>query len=396
MRILTVNVNTTESMTHSIAEAARAAVGADTEIIGVTPTFGAPSVEGNMESYLAATAVMDAVTRYDGEFDAVVLAGFGEHGKEGLMELLSVPVVDMTEAAAHVAMLLGSRFSVITTLDRAVPLIEDRLLSFGLDRRCAAVRSTGLGVLELEDADVAKQAITEQARLAVEEERAEAIVTEPTITYEGKGRDAVSGKNLIHIVMASNSDWVVPAGLGDERRFAVFEVNGSRRGDKAFFDALNAQLYGDDRAGLAAFLHEMLTRNIEGWAPRDSVPQTRALEEQKLRGLDIQQEWWLSLLQSGDRPYDGTDHKGDWAEREVRVLCESVHSSYRDYARAKGRQWLAPDQLGRVLKTYGVRRCQLGSGELRGKMAYVLPALGHALATFSELTGIPMKRLQGD
>ena len=176
MRILTVNVNTTESMTRSIAEAARAVVGADTEIIGVTPTFGAPSVEGNMESYLAATAVMDAVTHYDGEFDAVVLAGFGEHGKEGLMELLSVPVVDMTEAAAHVAMLLGSRFSVITTLDRAVPLIEDRLLSFGLDRRCAAVRSTGLGVLELEDADVAKRAITEQARLAVEEERAEAIV----------------------------------------------------------------------------------------------------------------------------------------------------------------------------------------------------------------------------
>jgi len=128
-----------------------------------------------MDSYLAATAVMDAVTHYDGEFDAVVLAGFGEHGKEGLMELLSVPVVDMTEAAAHVAMLLGSRFSVITTLDRAVPLIEDRLLSFGLDRRCAAVRSTGLGVLELEDADVAKRAITEQARLAVEEERAEAI-----------------------------------------------------------------------------------------------------------------------------------------------------------------------------------------------------------------------------
>ena len=49
MRILTVNVNTTESMTRSIAEAARAVVGADTEIIGVTPTFGAPSVEGNME-----------------------------------------------------------------------------------------------------------------------------------------------------------------------------------------------------------------------------------------------------------------------------------------------------------------------------------------------------------
>lgn len=176
MRILTVNVNTTESMTRSIVDAAQSAVDADTEVVGLTPTFGAPSVEGNVESYLAATAVMDAVTRHDGTFDAVVLAGFGEHGKEGLMELLDVPVVDMTEAAAHVAMLLGGRFSVITTLDRAVPLIEDRLASFGLDRRCAAVRSTGLGVLELEDAEVAKRAIVEQTRLAIEEDRAETIV----------------------------------------------------------------------------------------------------------------------------------------------------------------------------------------------------------------------------
>ena len=46
---------------------------------------------------------MDAVTRYDGPFDAVVQAGFGEHGREGLQELLDVPVVDITEAAGHVA-----------------------------------------------------------------------------------------------------------------------------------------------------------------------------------------------------------------------------------------------------------------------------------------------------
>lgn len=71
--------------------------------------FGADSQEGNFESYLAAIAVMDAVTRYEGEYDAVIQAGYGEHGREGLQELLDVPVVDITEAAASTAMYLGHK-----------------------------------------------------------------------------------------------------------------------------------------------------------------------------------------------------------------------------------------------------------------------------------------------
>lgn len=176
MRILAVNVNTTTSMTRTIADAARDAARPGTEIIEVTPSFGAESVEGNVESYLCAVGVMDSVLAHDGRADAVIQAGFGEHGKEGLMELLTVPVVDITEAAAHLAMLLGHRFSVVTTLDRTVPLIEDRLSSFGLLGHCASVRSTGLGVLELEDAAAARAAVVREARAAVETERAEVIV----------------------------------------------------------------------------------------------------------------------------------------------------------------------------------------------------------------------------
>ena len=64
----------------------------------------------------------------------------------------------------------------MTTLDRAVPLIEERLLSFGLDRHCANVRSTSPSVLELEDQERAKDAIREQARIALVEDHAEVIV----------------------------------------------------------------------------------------------------------------------------------------------------------------------------------------------------------------------------
>ena len=176
MRILVANVNTTVSMTEAIASSARSVASPGTEIVGITPRFGADSCEGNFESYLAAIAVMDAVLAYPEPYDAVIQAGYGEHGREGLQELLEVPVVDITEAAASTAMYLGHRFSVVTTLDRTVPLIEDRLKLAGLDQRCASVRASGLGVLELEsDPQRAVEAIVEQSTRAVSDDHAEVI-----------------------------------------------------------------------------------------------------------------------------------------------------------------------------------------------------------------------------
>ena len=176
MRILVVNVNTTESITDTIAQQARAVASPGTEIVGLTPYFGAESVEGNFESYLAAIAVMDRVMAYDQPFDAVIQAGYGEHGREGLQELLNVPVVDITEAAASTAMFLGHAYSVVTTLDRTVPLIEDRLKLAGLYQRCASVRASGMAVLELEEDPLgAMEAIVRQAELAIRDDKAEVI-----------------------------------------------------------------------------------------------------------------------------------------------------------------------------------------------------------------------------
>ncbi|MFC5065622.1 aspartate/glutamate racemase family protein [Actinomycetospora atypica] len=177
MRILVVNVNTTAAVTDGIVGQARAVAAPGTEIVGLTPRFGAESVEGNVESHLAALGVLDAVLHHDGPYDAVVQAGFGEHGREALQEALDVPVVDITEAAATTATYLGRSYAVVTSLDRTVPLIADRLLLAGLDRRCAAIRASGLAVLELEsDPARAVDAIAEQARAAVRDDRAEVIV----------------------------------------------------------------------------------------------------------------------------------------------------------------------------------------------------------------------------
>jgi allantoin racemase len=176
VRIVIANVNTTEAITEAIRQQAAKAASPGTGIVAVTPLFGPESVEGHFESSLAAVAVMDRVTAIQEPFDALVLAGFGEHGKEGLAELLDVPVVDITEAAAHVACLLGRRYSVVTSLRRTVGQIHDRLRLAGLDGRCASVRATDMTVLELEAGpDRTAQQLAAEAAHAVESDGAEVI-----------------------------------------------------------------------------------------------------------------------------------------------------------------------------------------------------------------------------
>jgi allantoin racemase len=123
---------------------------------------------------------MDVVARLvdAGRFDhdAVVLAGFGEHGKDALQEMLTVPVFDIAECAAHIAHLIGRRFSVVTTLARSIAPIEDRLMLAGLDAHCVSVRACGLGTAEVDaDPAAAVAAIIDEAVRAVTEDGADVI-----------------------------------------------------------------------------------------------------------------------------------------------------------------------------------------------------------------------------
>lgn len=155
MEILVVNCNTSADMTRTIGAAAAKVARAGTVITPVTPTWGVSSAEGFYDSYLSAAAVLDVLTTWPAGFDAVVLAGFGEHGREGARQLLPVPVVDITEAAAMAACLLGQSFGVVTTTRTSVVQIRHSLLTAGLLTRCAGVVSADVRVLDLHDDDTA-------------------------------------------------------------------------------------------------------------------------------------------------------------------------------------------------------------------------------------------------
>ncbi|KPI12086.1 hypothetical protein OK074_2707 [Actinobacteria bacterium OK074] len=107
--IAVVNCNTSTTMTETIAEGARAVALPGTRILPLTPTWGVASAEGWFDSFLSAAAVLDLLQNLDQPVDGVVMAGFGEHGREGARELLDVPVVDGVSCAVALVESLAHR-----------------------------------------------------------------------------------------------------------------------------------------------------------------------------------------------------------------------------------------------------------------------------------------------
>jgi Family of unknown function (DUF5906)/Domain of unknown function (DUF3854) len=141
------------------------------------------------------------------------------------------------------------------------------------------------------------------------------LITEPVIPIERKGRDVILAKNLLHIIMASNHEWVVPAGV-DERRFLVLDVDPGHQNDHDYFAALQRELDGGGRAALLYdLLHQPIERNL-----RD-VPETEALREQKVLSLAPNERWLFDKLMAGR----WLPEHDDW---QTSVSKDHLHENY--------------------------------------------------------------------
>jgi hypothetical protein len=191
------------------------------------------------------------------------------------------------------------------------------------------------------------------------------LITEPELTIEGKGVNAVQARNRLHIVMASNDEWVVPAGV-DERRFAVFRVADARRGDHDHFAALHRQMAD---GGLAAMLHHLLALDLAGWHPRRNVPKTLALQQQKDLSLGPAEQFVLGILESGDIAAARAPGRGHVVLSNDEGQQPGIYTAMRR-ASPRLRDWSA-QRLASVLKDWGCESRRNGAAQ-RG---WVFPPL---------------------
>lgn len=117
--------------------------------------------------------------------DAMVIGCFYDPAIEDARELSgSTVVVAPCGACLSVAMQLANRCSILVGRQKWVEQMRDRVKSYGLEDRIASFRSLDMGVDDFQrDHAVTRARIIEQARRAVEEDHAEAIVLGCTIEF---------------------------------------------------------------------------------------------------------------------------------------------------------------------------------------------------------------------
>jgi allantoin racemase len=124
-------------------------------------------------------------------YSAVVVDTVSDSGVRALRSRLSIPVVGPGEAAFHMAMMLGKRFTVLTMWDEWFPLYEKTLTEYGLWDRVASLRSiqTRPDVTELlaGKEEIIFGKLEAEARAAIAEDHADVIVLGSTTMHQSAG-----------------------------------------------------------------------------------------------------------------------------------------------------------------------------------------------------------------
>ncbi len=123
------------------------------------------------------------------------------------------------------------------------------------------------------------------------------LVTESVLQYEAKGVDAEQGPNYVHLMMASNSEWVVPTAK-DDRRFFVLDVMETQAKNGTYFNAIAKQM---DTGGREALLHFLMNYDLTGFDVRD-IPATLARRDQQELSMEPWERAFLDVLDFGMSP----------------------------------------------------------------------------------------------
>lgn len=201
------------------------------------------------------------------------------------------------------------------------------------------------------------------------------LITEPTLPIERKGVDVQQAPNYVHLIMSSNSEWVVPAGP-DSRRFLVLEVSENKKGDSEYFRLMKKDLYA---GGFANLLHYLWTLDISSYQVR-SVPNTKALAHQRIQSMGDIEQWWMYCLARGHVTTANTD----WEEEIV------VDEAWIDFREENKNSRITRQNFSRVMtKMVPKIKRERRQIEHSKRYFYILPSLEECRDLFDRVMGGP-------
>jgi Asp/Glu/hydantoin racemase len=101
--------------------------------------------DSHHDHLLADVAVLEAGVEAAREgFDALCIDSMSDSGVKALRSVLDIPVIAPAKVSYLTALMLGSRFSVLTQWDGWIPGLTRGVHEYGLGEHCASIRSIGV------------------------------------------------------------------------------------------------------------------------------------------------------------------------------------------------------------------------------------------------------------
>jgi hypothetical protein len=242
------------------------------------------------------------------------------------------------------------------------------------------------------------------------EARLRHLITEPTIGIERKGVDLLHARNMLHVAMASNEQWIIPAGP-DERRFVVNDVNKKWQRKQDKWDALHAELEANGNGGYRTMMADLMMHEIpDDWNVRD-IPITKALTDQKVYSMKPLRKFWHDLLDKQSIDF-ATPADSNWAAGPITFFLTDFRDSFAVYCRnndikaggaGRSTMMLLKAELRELFPTANVELRldvpedlmeSIGAGSDGKAMACRLPNLSTCAEQFEKSAGLPKGTLR--
>lgn len=173
MKILVLNPNISEEITHNLMREANKLCNVDCVINTTHVERGVEYIENETEALMASVSVIEYVSVNHSKYDAIIVAAFGDPGVSFLKSCLDIPIIGLTEASMYTAVMLGNTIGIYTISASFIPWYRKIIGALGITNKVTFIKSLDLNMFDKDRsavvADAAKAIKKAQAALGSSE-----------------------------------------------------------------------------------------------------------------------------------------------------------------------------------------------------------------------------------